>query len=285
MTLITSSSRVLFRTAGALILTASLAMSTSAFSQDSKVLAKVGDRVITEADLVHAETDLAQQFKSVPADKRRARILDSLIDIHVFSINSEKEGIADEKDVKARIALLRSRALHNAYFQAKIQSSVSDADLKARYDTETAKATPAQEVSARHILVKGEDEALAIVKELDGGADFIELAKKKSTGPSGPKGGDLGYFGRGRMVPAFEAAAFELAKGAYTKTPVKTQFGFHIIKVDDKRDQPLPSFDASKEQLRQVMLAEKYSSIMAESRNTIGVEVLDKSLALTAPAK
>ena len=148
------------------------------------------------------------------------------------------------------------------------------------FKLKSAKITPQQEVSARHILVKTEEEAKVIIKDLEAGKDFIELAKEKSTGPSGPNGGDLGFFGPGRMVPEFEQAAFKLEKGAFTKEPVKTQFGFHIIRVDEKRDQPKPTYEQSKQQIRQLMLTEAYGKAIEQSRTEVGVELLDESLKL-----
>ena len=280
MTSISTIRRSPVNVAMAALVAGALLFVPATFAQDSKVLAKVGDRTITAADLDQAMADMTQQFKGFPESQRRARALDSLIDIHVLAIFAEKEGIAENAEVKRRLRLLKARALHNGYFQEKIQPKVSDEQMKARFDEELTKAVPQQEVSARHILVKTEEEAKAIIKELDGGADFIELAKAKSTGPSGPKGGDLGFFGKGRMVPAFETAAFALEKGAYTKEPVKSQFGFHIIKVDDKRDTPLPTFEESKERLRQVMLTEAYAEAVQNGRKSIGTEVLDESLKL-----
>jgi len=262
------------------LLVGTLALGSAAFAQDSKVLAKVGDRTITSADLEQAMGDMAQQFQSFPEGERRARALDSLIDINVLAIIAEKEGLQNEEDIKRRIDLLRARTLHNGYFQKKIQPDVTDEALKARFEEESAKVTPQQEVSARHILVKTEEAAKEIIKELDAGKDFVELAKEKSTGPSGPNGGDLGFFGPGRMVPEFEAAAFKLEKGAYTKVPVKTQFGFHIIRVDEKRDQPKPTFEQSKQQIRQLLLTEAYGKAIEKSRTEVGAEVLDESLKL-----
>ncbi|MEM9732136.1 MAG: peptidylprolyl isomerase [Pseudomonadota bacterium] len=266
----------------ALALGAALAFSAPAFSQDSKVVAKVGEKSITQADLDQAMKDLAQQFANFPEAERKARALDSLIDIYVLSQKAESAGMDDEAVMKSRLDLLRARALHNAWFQGEIQPSITDEALKARFDAEVAKAPRQQEVSARHILVKTEEEAKAIIKELEGGADFVELAKAKSTGPSGPKGGDLGYFTKGRMVPAFEKAAFDMEKGAFTKEPVKTQFGFHVIKVEDKRDTPLPKFEAAKNQIQQIMLAEAYAEAVQKAREEAGAEVLDDSLKLPA---
>ncbi|MEM8751211.1 MAG: peptidylprolyl isomerase [Pseudomonadota bacterium] len=253
---------------------------TSVSAQEDKVLAKVGERTITQADLDQAMKDMAQQFSSFPENERRARALDSLIDIQVLAALAEKEGLQNDGELKRRLELLRNRALHNGYFQSRIQGTVTEEAMRARFEEESAKVEAQKEVNARHILVKTEEDALAIIKELDEGKDFVELAKEKSTGPSGPNGGDLGFFGRGRMVPEFEEAAFKLEKGEYTKTPVKTQFGFHVIKVEDKRDAPKPTFEQSREQVRQVMLTEAYAKAVQEGREQIGAEVLDESLKL-----
>lgn len=254
-----------------------------ASAQDSKAVAKVGDRMITAGDVDQALLDMGQQFQNFPEAERRARVLDSLIDFNTLAILAKQDGIDQDEAVKRRLALLQARALHNGYFQNKIQPLATDEKLKARFDAEIANAKPEQKVSARHILVKTEEEAKAIIKELEAGADFAELAKQKSTGPSGPKGGDLGEFGKGQMVPAFEAAAFALEKGGFTKTPVQTQFGFHVIKLEDRIDQPLPTFEQSKNQLRQLLLTEAYTEAVKAGREKLGIEVLDESLKLPEP--
>lgn len=268
---------------GAVLVTMPVGLTSLAQAQEEKVVATVGDRKITGADLDQALKDMAQQFQSFPESQRRARALDALIDLNIFAIQAEKEGLANDAELERRLNLLRVRALHNGYFQKRIQPTVTEEQMKARFEEEDAKIKPQQEVSARHILVKTEAEALAIIKELEAGKDFVELAKEKSTGPSGPNGGDLGFFGPGRMVPEFETAAFALEAGAYTKKPVKTQFGFHIIKVDEKRDQPKPTFEASRNQVRQVLLSEAYAKAVQEGREAIGAEILDESLKLPEP--
>jgi peptidyl-prolyl cis-trans isomerase C len=280
MNLLSHLSSSVAKTALPLLLVSTMALSSGAFAQEAKVLAKIGDRTITSADLDQAMGDMAQQFQSFPEAERRARALDSLIDINVLAIQAEKEGYQNQADIKRRIELLRARTLHNGYFQKKIQPNITEETMKERFEQESAKITPQQEVSARHILVKTEEEAKAIIKDLEAGKDFIELAKEKSTGPSGPNGGDLGFFGPGRMVPEFEQAAFKLEKGAFTKEPVKTQFGFHIIRVDEKRDQPKPTYEQSKQQIRQLMLTEAYGKAIEQSRTEVGVELLDESLKL-----
>lgn len=242
------------------------------------VLAKVGDLVVTEQDLEFAQADMAQQFARVPEEQRKAAVLSALIDIKLLSLLAAKEGVAESAAFKTRMEFLRARTLHNAYFQEKIASSVTDDEVKARFEVEIKGVTPQKQISARHILLKTEEEALAVVKELQGGKDFVEVAKEKSTGPSGPNGGDLGFFGKGQMVPEFEAAAFALEKGGITDTPVKTQFGFHVIKKEDERDEPLPTFEESKTQIRQILLQEKYLASIATAKESAAVEVMDEAL-------
>jgi peptidyl-prolyl cis-trans isomerase C len=247
-------------------------------SAQSNVVAKVGTLEITEMELAFAEADLQQQFAQVPEDKRRAAILAALIDIKLLANKAIEAG--DEKDDKYRsqIAFLQARALHNLFFEKNIANSVTDEEVKARFDKEIVAIVPEKEIKARHILVKTEEEAKEVIKQLEGGADFVELAKEKSTGPSGPQGGDLGYLSKGNTVPEFETAVFALADGEYTKTPVQTQFGWHVIQREEARDKPLPKFEEVSDQIRQVLLREKYFNTVLEARKAIPVEVLDEAL-------
>ncbi len=147
--------------------------------------------------------------------------------------------------------------------------------LKAKYDELIKQAKPVEEVHARHILVKTEAEAKDIIKQLDKGADFEKLAKEKSTDPgSGESGGDLGYFTKDKMVPEFADVAFKLDKGKYTETPVHTQYGWHVIQVLDKRDQPLPPFDNPqvKSQLTQLVLQDQERKVVDDLRGAAKIE-------------
>ena len=249
------------------------------------VVATVGDVAITNAKLDQAVAEMGQQFQNVPAEQRRARALDALIDIEVFAALARKDGLDKNAEVQRQTELLVNRALHNNYFRRTIQPAITDEMLKARYDAELAKVEPEQEVKARHILVKTKDEAKAIIKQLEEGGDFVAIAKEKSTGPSGPQGGDLGWFGKGRMVPEFETAAFALEKGAFTREPVKSQFGYHVIRKDDVRDRPLPNFEQAKGQLRQLLMTEAYAKAVEEGRAALGVALKDESLKLPEAPK
>ncbi|MCP4320246.1 MAG: peptidylprolyl isomerase [Hyphomicrobiales bacterium] len=255
-----------------------LSFGAHAQETEDKVIATIGGKPVYQSELTFAETDLDPQFSRLPADQRTAAALSALLDIKLIAQQAENAGLGKDDVFKRRLAFLKDRALHNEYFRTRVVDSLTEEAVMKRYDEEVAATPPETEVKARHILVDSEEQAKAVVAALDGGKDFIELAKEKSTGPSGPQGGDLGYFTRGRMVPEFEEAAFALETGTYTKEPVKTQFGWHIIKVEDKRDTPPPEFKQVADQIRRVLLQEQYLTLLQEARNAIAVEVTDKEL-------
>ncbi len=261
------------------------AAATAAPAKDpTAVVATVNGVKITEADLGYVGEDFGEQLARVPADQRRPILTDVLIDMVLVSQKAEQAGVADTEAFKQRLAFLRTRALRNAYLTDDISKEVTDADLKARYDAEIAKLPKQQEIHARHILVKTKEEAEKIIKELLKGGDFAKIAKEKSvdTG-SGAQGGDLGYFGQGQMVPAFEKAAFNLEVGSITKEPVQTEFGWHVIQVEDKRDRKPPSFDQVKDQLRDVVLRDKYEELLASLRKSAKIDYVDASAKPVAP--
>lgn len=267
-----------FKNASAIaILAYSLCGASAVFAQ-STVIAKVGELEITAQELTIAEADLKEQFAQVPEEKRRSAILSALIDIKLLANKASAAGLEEDDLFKSQMSFVGSRALHNLYFQKNVVEAISDSEVKERFEKELAAMPAEEEIKARHILVKTEEEAVAVIAELDAGKDFVELAKEKSTGPSGPQGGDLGYFGKGQMVPEFQDAAFALEKGKYTKTPVKTQFGFHVILKEDEREKPLPEFDDVKDQIRQVVLREKYFDLIKASRTEIKTDILDEAL-------
>ena len=249
----------------------------SAFA-DSKVVAKVGELEITTQELAFAESELSREFAQVPAEKRTAAILAALIDIKLLANRAAVEGLDEKESFKARMAFVQSRNLHNLYFQETIVANVTDEEVRERFDNEIAAMAPESEIKARHILVASEEEAKAIVAELAQGKDFAELAKEKSTGPSGANGGDLGFFGKGQMVPEFEEAAFGLENGKFTTTPVKTQFGWHVILKEEEREKPKPEFEQVTDQIRQAVYREKYFDLAKQAREETKVEILDAEL-------
>jgi peptidyl-prolyl cis-trans isomerase C len=255
-----------------------LTAASGAFAQEDKVLATVNGEPITESDITLAESNLDQQFARLPEEQRRAAALSALIEIKLLAGEAVKSGIENDPQFKKELEFLRLRALHTSFVDKQVAGAVTDADVRARYDQEIANTPPANEVHARHILVETKEEAEAIIKELDAGGDFEAIAKEKSKDGAAANGGDLGYFGPGQMVPEFEKAAQALEVGAYTKEPVQTQFGFHVIKVEDKRAQQPPAFEQVQGQIRSMLLREKYFETVDKIRKAAKVEVDDPAL-------
>ncbi|MGN6549083.1 MAG: peptidylprolyl isomerase [Pararhizobium sp.] len=255
-----------------------LAEDKAAAPAPDTVIATVGGMQITQSDLKTAENGLDPQFANMPEAQRRVAALSTLIDVKMLAKKAEEAGLDKTDEFKKRMAYLRERALHNIYFEKEVVGKISDADVKARYDKEVAAQPPQEEVKASHILVKTEAEAKDIIDQLNKGADFAKLAKEKSTDSSAAKGGELGYFTEGQMVPEFEKAAFALKPGEYTKTPVKTQFGWHVIKVEDKRKVPPPPLDQVSDQVKQVLMRERYFDVLQKAKADMKVDVKDPDL-------
>ncbi|OXT02713.1 peptidylprolyl isomerase [Notoacmeibacter marinus] len=265
------------------ILLAGIVLAASAavpgFAQDkNETVATVNGSPITRQQLEMAMGELGPQFSRIPEDKRDAAALAALIEIKLMSGKARTAGLDQDEEFQRSIAFMTERALHGFYMQKQLADGISDDDVQALYDERVADMPKQQEVKARHILVKTKEDAEAVIAELEGGADFETVAKEKSTGPSGPSGGDLGYFRAGQMVPEFEKAAFDLDAGAITKEPVQTQFGFHVIKVEDKRDVQPPAFDQIKDQLRNELLVKRYTETVKTERDEASVEVSDPEL-------
>ena len=209
------------------------------------VVATVNGTEITVGHMIIARATLPEQYQQLPPEVLFKGILDQLV--QQTALEQSFEG-----DVPARVALSleneRRQLIAGEVIEKAMAADISAQDLAAAYEEEYGSAEPTEEYNASHILVETEEDALAVKAEVDGGADFAETAKVKSTGPSGPGGGSLGWFGPGMMVPAFETAVKGLEVGAVSM-PVETQFGWHIIKLDDKRNKDAPAMESVKEEL------------------------------------
>lgn len=269
-----------YKMLAAVALIAVMAAQGPATAQDAAdpVIAKVGGAEIHQSELDYALTGLDPQLAQLPEDQKRAAALSGLIDVKLLAKDADKEGLQNDADFKKRLAYLTDRELHNAFFKKHVVDAVKPEEVKARYDAEIAKIPAQEEAKARHILVKTEEEAKAIIKDLDAGKDFATIAKEKSTDPNKADGGDLGYFTKDRMVPEFSEAAFKLEKGKYTEVPVKTQFGFHVILLEDKRMQPPPPFEQVEPQVKQLVMRDKYIELLAAAKKEAGVDITDPAL-------
>ncbi|MBE0695209.1 MAG: peptidylprolyl isomerase [Aquamicrobium sp.] len=248
-------------------------------AQEDKVVATINGKPVTEADIALAVSDLDEQFARLPEEQRRAAALSAIIEIRLMAEEAAAKGIDKDAAFQRRMAFLQQRALHAAVIDNEIAGKITEEEVRARYDQQIAATPPTNEVKARHILVKTKEEAEAIIKRLDAGESFEDIAKEVSTDPgSGANGGDLGWFGPGQMVPEFEQAAFALEVGAHSKEPVQSQFGWHIIKVEDKRQQQPPAYEQVKEQFRSLVLREKYFALVEALRAKAAVDIADPDL-------
>jgi len=221
------------------------------YAQNAPIVAQVNQEEISLETLIHAINDLPKEIQSQPFLNYYEDLLERVIDVRLISQEAKKINLADDTSVKAAIEFVAEKILMQAYLAKYVQENITEESLKNSYENYIADVTSREEIKASHILLDTEEEAILIVKQLTNGESFEELAKKNSKGPSGPSGGDLGWFGRGQMVPAFENKAFNLALEEITLKPVQTQFGWHVIKVFEKRIPEAPSFESIKVNLIQ----------------------------------
>ncbi|MGQ0455777.1 MAG: peptidylprolyl isomerase [Hyphomicrobium sp.] len=261
----------------ALALAAAGPLALSAAAED-KVLATINGKPITEADVAVAESEIGSDMGTMAPDQKKMSLIEFLIDNQLFAEAAEGQKLGDGPDFENRVKYLKRRALRELYFEKVIKASVSDADARKMYDDQVRQIKPEEEVSARHILVETEDKAKELKEKVKTGGDFVALAKENSKDPgSKDDGGNLGYFGRGQMVPQFEDVVFKLAKGEVSD-PVKTQFGWHLIKIEDKRTKQPPAFEIVKDRIVQSLLLQKAQQSAVELRSKSKIEFVDADI-------
>jgi peptidyl-prolyl cis-trans isomerase C len=257
----------------AIVLLASLPLR----AQDANpVLAKVNGAEIRQSDLALAEEELGPSLAQMDPATKKENVLAFLIDMKIVAKAAEAKKIEDREDFKARLAFTRSRLLMDNLLATEGKAATTPEAMKKVYDEAAKQIEGEQEVHARHILVETEDEAKAIEAELKKGADFAELAKSKSKDPGAADGGDLGFFTKDQMVPEFSTVAFALEPGKVSD-PVKSQFGWHIIKVEEKRSRKAPDFDQVKAQIETYVTRKAQAEYVAKLRESAKVERMDQA--------
>ena len=268
-----------FRAAALALLLASAALpalaQTAPAAGADPVVAKVNGVEIHRSDVMAAIQTLPEQYRALPMTTLYQPILNRLIEGKLLSAAAEKEKIGDEAAVKLKIAAAREQVLREEYLGRAVDKAVAEPKLKAYYDS-LMKNWPAEEqVHARHILVKTEKEAQAALDEVNKSGDFAAVAKARSTDGSAPNGGDLGFFNKDQMVPPFAEAAFAMKPGEVSKAPFVTQFGWHIIKVEARRQAPKPTFDEKKDEIRDTLAQEAVQETLALMRKDAKIEQFD----------
>jgi peptidyl-prolyl cis-trans isomerase C len=253
-----------------------LLASTSLRAEDANpVLAKVNGAEIRASDVALAEEELGPSLAQMDPATKKENVLAFLIDMKIVSKEAEDKKIADRDDFKTRLAFARNRLLMDNLLAVEGKAATTDENMKKVYEDAAKQITGEMEVHARHILVETEDQAKKIEEELKKGADFAELAKKESKDPGASDGGDLGFFTKDQMVPEFSAVAFALEPGKISD-PVKSQFGWHVIKVEEKRTRKAPDFEQVKPQIETYVVRKAQADYVAKLRQTAKVERLDK---------
>jgi len=236
------------------------------------VVAKVDGHEVRLSDVRDMARGLPESLRNLPPKMLFPLVLDQLIDREAMAIAARKQGLDKDPAVQRQMRLAELGVLQNALIQREVGPDIDEAAVAARYKKQIAGKPGAEEVHARHILVTSEAQAKDIIAQLEKGADFAALAKKYSTDPAAPSGGDLGWFKKSDMIPEFAAAAFALKPGQFTKTPVHTRFGWHVIQVLATRREPAPTYQEARAQLRQEIVQEAVQKALEKARAEVKIE-------------
>ncbi len=241
----------------------------------ARVYATIDGVPITEADLDVAAQEYSQELGQLPMEARLPQLLNVVIDLRLLAKAAEGAGIDKKDEVVRQVAFDRSRALRNEYLRDKAEKEVNEETIRARFDKEVAEFVPGNEFHLHHILVKTEDEAKAIIVDIEKGGDFAAIAKEKSLDPgSGSKGGDLGFVPKSLTFPEFEKAAFALEVGAMTKQPIETDVGWHVIKLEATRKEEAPLFNVEQIRIRNEMIRELVTGEVESLRAAAKIETI-----------
>ncbi len=256
--------------------TPAAAPAATAPKSEGAVVAKINGTEIREGDLKMAEENIGQQLAQVPPEAKRDYLVTYVGDMILLTQAAEAQKIADSNEFRVQLDFMRKKLLMARLLDTEAKAASTDAAMRKVYEDATKQMKPEEEVHARHILVETEDEAKAVLEELKNGGDFAEIAKSKSKDPgAAAEGGDLGFFSKDQMVPEFADAAFKLEKGQLSD-PVKSPFGWHVIRVEEKRTRPVPDFETVKPQLESFVARKAQSEYLAKLREGAKLERLDK---------
>jgi len=270
-----------------LVVTPAMAQAPAASAaQPDPVVARVNGGEIHRSEVLAARQMLPAQVQQIPFEQVYPQLLDNLVTNMLAAQAGRKQKLADDPEVKKRLQWAQDQIIEEVYLSRYIRTSITDDKIKTRYDQFLKEQKPQDQVNAKHILVKTEDEAKAVIADLQKGGDFAAIAKEKSNDP-GTKatGGDLGWFTKEEMVPEFADAAFKLQKGQYTETPVKTQFGYHVIMLVDRRTAPPPTMEEARPQVAALLQRELLDQKVKELHTGAKIETfnLDGSKPTAAP--
>ena len=240
-----------------------------------QVVARVNGREIRMQDVAEEMRSLPPQAQQMPQAMLIGLVLDNVISAELVAQAADAAGVDETEAFAEQMAQRRRKLLTQLYLQDLAEKAMTDEALAAAYEAKKAEFGDREEVRARHILVESEEEAKKIIAELDAGKDFAEAAQEHSIGPSKSKGGDLGFFEKEQMVPSFSEAAFALEPGSYTESPVQTQFGWHVIKTEERRKAAPPSLEELRPELRQEIVQDAIAAEIDRLKETAQIERME----------
>jgi len=249
---------------------------TSPVMADDPVVANVDGTKITYSQVMEAKSSLPKQYQSIPEEKLLPILINQAVDTYLINKAAQAAGEAEKPEVKKAIAKAAEEIVAQSYLFAKVKDVLTDAAVKAKYDEVVKNFPQEKEVHLRHILVDNEDTAKAVIKALKGGADFKKLAQTKSKDATAKEGGDLGYFRKSELPEALGEAAFALKPGSFSEKPIQTDFGWHVIKVDEIRDAKPPKFDEVQNELKALLTQEAVVALLKDLRAKAKIEMFDK---------
>lgn len=237
------------------------------------IYAVVNGEEIRKSTLDDARTLLPRELQALPAHTLYPALMNQIINSVLIADEARRKNFHKKADMKRRLRRISDQVLERAFLVKYIDDNMTEKALKDRYQKLLEETKNQSEVHARHILVKTEKKARDLIKKLRGGENFEALAKKHSTGPSGANGGDLGYFRKGQMLPAFSKAAFSMKKGKFSKRPVKTQYGWHVIKVENRRSVKPPAIEEVREKLVSDLSNDLGTALVQKLRKSAKIDI------------
>jgi len=256
-------------------LVAFLVASTPTLAADP-VVAVVDGKKFTYSQIMEEKSSLPKQYQSIPEDKIFPVLLNQAVDAYLINKAAQASGEAEKPEVKQAIAKATEGLIAQAYLLGKVKGTITDASVQVKYDEVIKNFPQEKEVHLRHILVDSKDTALSVIKALKNGSDFKKLAQAKSKDGTAKEGGELGYFRKSQLPQELADVAFSLKPGSYSQEPIKTDFGWHVLKVEDVRDAKPPKFEEVKDELKNLMTQEALVALVKDLRSKSKIEFFDK---------
>jgi len=251
---------------------------------EDNLLARVNGMEVRQSDVLRMLEQLPAEVRNMPQGQLFTLLIERAVDRVLVIQAARTEGLADDPEIRVRVKQVEDDLLWARFLERKVAEGMTESRIRKAYDRLVGEAAE-EEIKARHILLASEEEAKAIIRDLQGGADFEDLARENSIGPSRETGGDLGFFNRSQMVSEFSDAAFAMDVGNYSKAPIKTQFGWHVILVQERRRAKAPSMPHAMPKIQQEVTRQVLTDVIGSLRNGADIEIISAGGSLQRPGQ